>query len=160
MRLSRKRQLDKPAAVGVKLSLESDMLEPSERPAVEQQLTIESALAAAAETPWDKGLVEPVLQSWVHSIDPLGTYEGSLIPHTETNRARRILFSPAVILRRRTARSLVRALSTVIEQIKAGTEMADQLDERVNPGILGQIWVVLQIPDLYRVKSETSNSKR
>jgi very-short-patch-repair endonuclease len=112
-----------PAADGVKLSLESDMLEPSERPAVEQQLTIESALAAAAETPWDKGLVEPVLQSWVHSIDPLGTYEGSLIPPTETNRAPQIFFSPAVILRRRTARSLVRALSTVIEQIKAGTEI-------------------------------------
>jgi hypothetical protein len=31
---------------------------------------------------------------------------------------------------------------------------ADQLDEQVNPGIIGQIWVVLQTPDLYRVNPQ------
>jgi len=58
----------RPAADGVKLSFEMEMLEPSERPTAEQILALERALEQTAESPWDRGCIEPVLRGWVHSL--------------------------------------------------------------------------------------------
>lgn len=112
-----------PAAEGVKLSLEVDMVEPNERPPVELQLALEKSIEGTAETPWDCGRVEPILRSWVHSIDPQGSYTDDLEPSAQERTTPQVTFAPALILRRRTGRSLVRSLSTIISQIKGGGEI-------------------------------------
>lgn len=111
------------AADGVRLTLETDMLEPAERPVAEQQRAIEDAIAHTAEKPWDRGLTEAALRSWVHAIDPLGAYDEGLTSPLEISRVPKATYAPALILRRRTTRNLVRALATVADQIRSGIEI-------------------------------------
>ena len=108
---------------GVKLALEADMLEPTECPAVEQQLTFEKSVEAASESPWDRGIIEPILRGWVHAIDPTGAYSDRLETPTQTTAKPEVTFAPALILRKRTARSLVSFLDTTIEKIKQEGEI-------------------------------------
>lgn len=113
----------RPAADGVKLSFEMEMLEPSERPNAEQVLALERALEQTAESPWDRACIEPVLRGWVHSLHSEGTYEPADEMPIAIDRVPRLVYAPAVFLRRRTGRSLVGAFRAVIEQMKRGEEI-------------------------------------
>jgi len=113
----------RPAADGVKLSFEMEMLEPSERPNAEQILALERALEQTAESPWDRGCIEPVLRGWVHSLHSEGIYEPADEKPIAIDCVPRLVYAPAIFLRRRTGRSLVGAFRAVIEQMKLGEEI-------------------------------------
>src|SRR4029077_4857152 len=102
---------------GVKLILETDMLEPAERPPVEQQLAIEAALQPATESPWENPAVEPVIRSWVHALDSRAEYRDGLHPPADASREPIAVFAPALILRKRTSRNLIRLLDEIIRNI-------------------------------------------
>jgi very-short-patch-repair endonuclease len=99
------------------------MLDPSERPNVEQILALEPALEQTAESPWDRGCVEPVLRGWVHSLHSEGIYEPADEKPIAIDHVPRLVYAPAIFLRRRTGRSLVGAFRAVIEQMKRGEEI-------------------------------------
>jgi REase_MTES_1575/AAA domain len=113
----------RPAADGVKLSFEMEMLEPSERPSAEQLLTLERALEQTAESPWDRSSIEPICRSWVHSLHAEGIYEPADEKPIAVDRIPRLVYAPAIFLRKRTARNLVGAFRAVIEQLKRGEEV-------------------------------------
>jgi len=113
----------RPAADGVKLGLEMDMLEPCDRPNAEQVLALEKSLENCAESPWDRGSIEPVLRSWVHSLHSDGTYDPQDEPSPLADQIPKVTFAPAVFLRNRTSRSLVASFRAVIDQIKHGEEV-------------------------------------
>lgn len=113
----------RPAADGVKLGFEMEMLEPSERPNAEQLITLEHALEQTTESPWDRACIEPILRSWVHSLSADGIYEPSDEKPIAIDHTPRLTYAPAIFLRKRTARSLVGAFRSVIEQIKRGEEI-------------------------------------
>jgi REase_MTES_1575/AAA domain len=113
----------RPAADGAKLSFEMEMLEPSERPNAEQILALERALEQTAESPWDRGCTEPILRGWVHSLHSEGIYEAVDDKPTSVDRRPKIVYAPAVFLRKRTGRSLVGAFRAVIDQIKCGEDV-------------------------------------
>jgi len=113
----------RPAADGVKLGLEMDMLEPSERPNAEQVLALERSLENTAESPWDRGCIEPILRSWIHSLHAEGTYDGGDDKPSSINQVPKVSFAPAVFLRKRSSRSLVSSFRAIIEQIKKGEEV-------------------------------------
>jgi hypothetical protein len=106
------------AAEGAKLSLETDMLEPDERPILEQQKAVEEMVRQAIESPWDLSLVEPALRMWINALDPKASYNGELVPPSDLVTTPAATFAPALILRKRTARNLVSAFTNIIDQIK------------------------------------------
>ncbi len=111
------------AAEGAKLSIETDMLEPDERPILEQQRAVEEMVRQATESPWDLNLVEPALRMWINALDPKAAYNGGAVPPSELVRTPAVTFAPALILRKRTARNLVSALANVVDQIRKDGEI-------------------------------------
>jgi hypothetical protein len=106
------------AAEGTKLTLEHDMLDPSHLPTPEQHRAVEDGVQANAETPWDQNLIEPLLRKWVHAMNERGRYDNSLQPAATALSIPQVIFAPALILRRRTARTLVKLLSDIAKNIE------------------------------------------
>ena len=106
------------AAEGTKLTLEHDMLEPSQLPMSEQVNAVEDGVKANAETPWDRNLIEPLLRSWVHGMNDQGRYDDSLQPPATASSIPQVTYAPALILRRRTAKTLVKLLDDISKNIK------------------------------------------
>jgi hypothetical protein len=74
-----------PVEIALKLTLETDMLEPGERPPVEQQLAVEAALQLASESPWEKPTVEHVIRRWAHALDSRAEYRDVTSTQRELN---------------------------------------------------------------------------
>lgn len=108
------------AGEGVKLSIEHDMLEPAQLPTPEQYEAVEGGIEANSETPWERNLIEPHLRAWVHAMDQRGRYEESLEQPSSVSSIPQITFAPALILRRRSARTLVKLLSDIAKNIEQG----------------------------------------
>lgn len=108
------------AAEGTKLTLEHDMLDPSQLPTPEQHQAVEDGVQANAETPWDRNLIEPLLRQWVHAMSERGRFDDSLQPPAIASSIPQVTFAPALILRRRTARTLVKLLTDITKNIEQG----------------------------------------
>ena len=108
------------AAEGAKLTLEHDMLEPGQLPTPEQHQAVEDGVHANAETPWDRNLIEPLLRMWVHAMSEGGGFSDSLQPVMVATSRPQITLAPALILRRRTAKTLVKLLSDIARNIAQG----------------------------------------
>ena len=106
------------AAEGVKLTLEHDMLDPGQLPTPEQHQAVEDGVQANAETPWDQNLIEPLLRRWVHAMNERGRYDNSLQPPASASSIPQVTFAPALILRRRTARTLVKLLYDIAKNLE------------------------------------------
>ena len=105
---------------GVKLSLEHDMLDPAQLPTPEQYEAVECGVEANSETPWDRNLIEPHLRAWVQAMDQRGRYDESLEAPSSVSLTPQITFAPALILRRRSARTLVKLLGDIAKNINLG----------------------------------------
>ena len=112
-----------PPAEGIKLSLEQDMLEASERPISEVQVRIEQQAKELDDDIWNIAGVEEVLRSWVQSVSAEGTYSGELVKPDKTTINPFVSYSPAFILRKRTERGLIRVYQEIIEQLNSGVEI-------------------------------------
>jgi hypothetical protein len=75
----------RPYTEGAKLRPELDMLDIEEQPARAEE-TAKASLTKAEDDPWEKGCVEGVLQSLVHSINSRGDYNDSLEAKTPALR--------------------------------------------------------------------------
>jgi hypothetical protein len=96
---------------GARLSLEMDGLDPQDRLDVATQKVIESELEALAETPWVRSTVDITLRKIAHTFDDRGTYSDSLAPHEGTSGTPAISFAPALILRKRSSKTFIAAMS-------------------------------------------------
>lgn len=123
-----------PHTEGTKLRPELDMLDIEDQPARAEE-TAKSSLAKAEDDPWEKGCVEGVLQSLVHSINSQGDYDDSLEAKNSRTSAKPIVeYAPALILRKRSAKGLTETLKRIKEQIEHGEtipcEFADLAETR------------------------------
>ena len=113
----------RPHTEGAKLRPELDMLDIEDQPARAE----EAAMASLSETeddPWQKGCVEGVLQSLVHSINSQGDYCDSLGTNSVNASAKPIVeYAPALILRKRSAKGLTETLKRIKERIERGEEI-------------------------------------
>lgn len=109
-----------PGSDGIRLSLEQDMLEPNERPADDLQKICEREVAEIAEAPWPSSAVEKPLQAYAHALNRRGSYDVSLESPATLPPVPVVTFAPAIILRKRTARSLVKLLGDIARQLEAG----------------------------------------
>jgi len=109
-----------PGSDGIRLSLEQDMLEADERPLNELQEACKREVEAVAETPWPSSEVESPLRGYAHALNRRGSYDSSLESPTNLPSVPVVTFAPAIILRKRTARSLVKLLDDIARQLAAG----------------------------------------
>ena len=128
----------RPHTEGTKLRPELDMLDIEEQPARAEE-SAKSSLTNAEDDPWERGCVEGVLQSLVHSINSQGDYDDSLEAKNTRASAKPIVeYAPALILRKRSAKGLAETLKRIKEQIENGEaipgEFADLAEIRSKDG--------------------------
>lgn len=109
-----------PAGEGAKPTLEEDMLEPHERPDATVEKAIVLQIEEIGDFLWDGVQVVSALKSWIHAVSPDGLYENTTTPQPECGPNPKVNFAPAVVLRKRTERSFIRAFGEIIEQLRAG----------------------------------------
>lgn len=112
-----------PGSDGIRLSLEQDMLEADERPLNELQDACKRQVEEVAEMPWPSSTVESPLRAYAQALNGRGSYDGSLISPTILPQDPVVTFAPAIILRKRTARSLVKLLDDIARQLDAGGDV-------------------------------------
>ena len=109
-----------PAGEGARPSLEQDMLDPQYRPDPELLRSIEETLEAIGDSLWAAGPLDGLLKSWVHSASAEGEYSEALTRPASAGNSPVVHLAPALILRRRTERSFIRAFEDIITQLEAG----------------------------------------
>src|ERR1700722_5293549 len=106
-------------AEGAKLRLEQDMLDPQDQPDHVHQSAFSQELAEAGNT-WTVGRVKAVVQGWITALCPTARFEDTLDhPHT-ADSIPRMHFAPALIMRRRTDRSLLQVLESIKTDLENG----------------------------------------
>jgi very-short-patch-repair endonuclease len=109
-----------PAGEGAKPTLKQDMLEPQERPDPKEQNAINRQVEEISDALWDGIQIQVALKAWVNAVSSYGEFDNTLTPLMEVGRNPKIHLAPAVILRKRTERSLLRVLQEIIEQLRSG----------------------------------------
>jgi very-short-patch-repair endonuclease len=110
----------RPHPDGSKLGIELDMLDVTEQPVHEEEAG-RRALEIAEGDPWNKGGVCGALQKIVHSIDSNGAYIDELEPGSRSiSNKPTVVYAPALILRKRSSKSLTDVLKRIKEEIAAG----------------------------------------
>jgi len=107
-----------PAAEGAKPELEQDMLEPDERPDINEINFIEEMIVQMGDAIWSNNFLHNILKAWLHSIPNSREYNKSLSPQKEVLLNPQVNFAPAIIMRKRTERSMVRAFKEICENLK------------------------------------------
>ena len=114
-----------PAGDGARPSLEQDMLDPQHLPDPQELRSIEEALEKIGDSVWGAGPLDGLLKSWVHSASAEGHYSEVLGRPERAGSAPVVHLAPALILRRRTERSFIRAFQEIIDQLEAGKSVPE-----------------------------------
>ena len=109
-----------PAGEGARPSFEDDLLDPQYWPDPSEFAAMTRTLEEIGDRVWGAGPLDGLLKSWVHSVSAKGEYSDSLDRPEETGAAPVVHLAPALILRRRTERSFLRAFDEIIAQLQAG----------------------------------------
>lgn len=107
-----------PSAEGARPTLEQDMLEPEERPEFKELRAIEELINEMGDSIWGNDRIHTVLKSWIHTIPNSNEYNDSIIRQQEVTGTPQVNFAPAIILRKRTERSLVRVFKEICDQLQ------------------------------------------
>ena len=96
------------------------MLEPQERPEPMEQKAVEQQVTETGDAVWDGVQIQVALKGWIHAVSPYGEFDNTLTPSVQVGNNPKIHLAPAVILRKRTERSLLRVLQEILEQLRGG----------------------------------------
>lgn len=107
-----------PSAEGAMPALEQDMLEPEEQPDFNELRAIEQLIADMGDAIWEEDRIHTILKSWIHTIPDSREYNKSLAHQQEAPKTAQVHFAPAIILRKRTERSLVRVFKEITSQLQ------------------------------------------
>lgn len=119
----------RPHTEGVKLRPELDMLDIQDQPAHAEE-SARNSLEAAEDDPWEKVCVEGVLQTLVRSINAEGEYDDSLeLINIRASAKPIVVYAPALILRKRSAKGLTDTLKRIREQIEHGGDIPVEFED-------------------------------
>ena len=110
----------RPLPDGAKVRPELDMLDGEDQPVNAEQTARDSLAEGEDDDPWNTSVVEGVLQSLVHSIDPEGEYSSALQPKSTPSKKPVVVYAPALILRKRSVQGLTETLKRIKEKIENG----------------------------------------
>ncbi len=94
------------------------MLALEEQPGANELEAINQLLDDLGDEIWGFEQLHTVLKSWIQSFPSSKPYDGTLLPQQEILSEPQVRFAPAIILRRRTERSFVRAFQEIIAQLE------------------------------------------
>jgi len=119
-----------PSPDGAELSLELDMLDMDER-FVHAERIVKQQLAVMGDDLWDRTALDPLIQALSELLADRAQYDSERLKPIEERApdAPRISFSPALILRKRSARGLVRILDAIRGQIAGGAVLPGHFRE-------------------------------
>ncbi|MHB8995458.1 MAG: AAA domain-containing protein [Armatimonadota bacterium] len=98
--------------------LEQDMIEVSERPAAAELAAVEDSLAEAGDTPWADEAIHTALRSWANAIPEARTYSEDFQRQLGEPAGLEVRFAPALILRKRDERSILRVFDDICAQLE------------------------------------------
>ena len=108
-----------PSADGSKPELEQDMLELEMRIDHKALTPILEMMEDLQLDVWNKKLIDSICRSFAHSLAATGTYkEDELNDKRDASVKPEVLYSPALILRKRNEKGFQRACTTIIEHAK------------------------------------------
>jgi very-short-patch-repair endonuclease len=123
------------AGDGARPALEQDMLQPGERPPRAVLDEIVADLAAAGDDVFADPVVASAVRRWAHGASARGRFDESLRPPPrEAGEDPVVHLAPAVILRRRSDRSIVQALTSIAEQLRDGVPIPEGVRRLVDVG--------------------------
>ena len=140
------------AADGARPALEQDMLEPGERPPPPVLDEIDGDLAAVGDDVFADPAVAGSVRRWVHAVSARGRFDETLQPQRETTEEPTVHLAPAVILRRRSERSIVQALTSIADELRAGAPIPEGVRRLVD---LAEGAVEVETPDSEPEAEET-----
>lgn len=108
------------AGDGAKLALEHEMLDPDAQPEANELASLTAMIQGAGDSPFDGVAVPSALRAWVHSVSSHGAYDDAIEPQTEVGEHPVVNFAPALILRKRSERSLLAMLDGIIDELRHG----------------------------------------
>src|SRR5262245_6616734 len=141
------------AADGARPALEQDMLEPGERPPPPVLDEIDADLAAVGDDVFADPAVAGSVRRWVHAVSARGRFDEILQPQRETTEEPTVHLAPAVILRRRSERSIVQALTSIADQLRAGAPIPEGVRRLVD---LAEGVIEVETPDSEPAADETA----
>jgi very-short-patch-repair endonuclease len=112
-----------PAAEGIRLTLEQEMLEPQDRPLPEIQNHLQQRLTEIGDDVWTGPELTNILREYFQQLSPSNSLEISIEPadgrvdHSEPQ----MTLSPALLVRKRTEKSMVRIFQEIARQLQEGT---------------------------------------
>jgi hypothetical protein len=99
------------------------MLEYEERPADQLERMLRGAFTTLEEDLWNRETLDGALRSIAKTLDDRGEYDDSIGPIPRLSKAPLVMFAPAMIYRRRSARGMVEAFSKIVEQLEGGGDI-------------------------------------
>jgi very-short-patch-repair endonuclease len=114
-----------PAAEGIRLTLEQEMLEPQDRPLPEIQNQLQQRLTGIGDEVWTGPELTSILREYFQQLSPSDTLEITIEPVDGKAEHREPLMSlsPALLVRKRTERSMVRIFQEIAQQLQEGASI-------------------------------------
>jgi hypothetical protein len=82
---------------------------------------MEQRVAEIGDALWPSLELQTALTGWVHAASPRGQFDPSLHPQQGSSADPEVHLAPALILRRRTERSLLRTFHEILTQLRGGS---------------------------------------
>ena len=113
-----------PAGEGAQVQFEQDMLDPQLRPDPDLLRSLENELVDVDDRLWSPSRIDNLLSEWVHAVSPKGLY-GDSLEVGDTRADPEVRIAPALILRKRTERSFLKAFEEIVRQLKDGATVPE-----------------------------------
>lgn len=120
-----------PAGEGAKLTLEQDMLDPRQRPEPELLTALQTNLDQVGDSVWDQTQIDSVLKGWTHAASADSDYSCSLEEGDVTGHDPSVFLAPALMLRRRTERSYIRAFTEILNHLNGNADIPSGVERFV-----------------------------
>ncbi len=109
---------------GADLQIEDDMLEAESRPDRMRTIHVTDQLREIGDEIWDRELIHAALKSWAGSLHADTEWSSSLSPVKANDMSPRLTFAPAIILRKRSQRGMVRIYDSLIDWLSKEDQTA------------------------------------
>ncbi|MCA8941489.1 MAG: AAA family ATPase, partial [Planctomycetes bacterium] len=106
-----------PGLDGALPSLEQDMLDPTDRPAPHHVVELERDVRALGDDVWQPERIADVCTRWANATTADSRFFETMTPPRRGSNAPEVTFAPAILLRRRSDRSLLRAFDEILTQL-------------------------------------------
>jgi len=111
-----------PAAEGIRLTLEQDMLEPQDRPLPDIQNRLQERLSQIGDEVWTGPELISIIREYFQQLSPVNILDTSIEPLDGKREHLEPLMSlaPALVVRKRTERNMVRVFQEIALQLQQG----------------------------------------